>query len=52
MTLERDPQGDHEQDVLEPDAPASADVPGEGADRQGDPDPGEDAAGQSERARK
>ena len=53
MTPERDVQGTpSDEDVLEPEAPAEADVPGEGADRQGDPEPGEETAGQSERATK
>ncbi len=53
MTLERDPeQAPLGEEALEPDAPVSADVPGEGADRQGDPEPGEETAGQSERATK
>ena len=41
-----------EQETLEPHVPASTEVPGEGADRQGDPEPGEEGAGQSERAEK
>lgn len=49
LMLERDPQDDVEE--LE-DTSQSQDVPGEGADRQGDPEPGEPGSGQSERAEK
>lgn len=54
MTLEREVRDGERPDVdlAEPDAPASSEVPGEGADRQGDPDPGEAGAEQSERAEK
>lgn len=54
MLLEREPQpsAPPEEDTLGFDEAASGEVPGEGADRQGDPEPGEETAGQSERARK
>ncbi|MDQ4065320.1 MAG: hypothetical protein M3161_04670 [Actinomycetota bacterium] len=54
MALERDRDDGvgSDTEVSGDEGVASADVPGEGADRQGDPEPGEDTAGQSERARK